>query len=149
MYIKSLILAVALSLLPMSLFAEIVNINKADAATFQRYLKGVGEKKAQSIIEYRTDHKAFKRIDEIMEVRGIGKKIFNKIKENLSLTQGEFLIGKKISNKMSNKKKTVIETNSKEEVNIDSITENTATQTSLVKIETTESSKIEEMMTEE
>jgi len=140
MRIKSLLLAVILSLFSMPLFAEVVNINKADAATFQHYLKGVGEKKAQRIIQYRTEHKEFKHIDEIMEVRGIGKKIFNKIQGNLSLTGGVVSLSKK-----NEIKKTQL----KEETNIDSITENDGKKTYLIKIETKESTKMEEITTEE
>ncbi len=88
MKIKSLLLLTILSLLSFSAFAEIVNLNKSDAATFQHYLKGIGQKKAENIVKYRTEHKEFKTIEEIMEVKGIGEGIFNKIKKDLSLTEG-------------------------------------------------------------
>lgn len=89
MKIKSLILATLLSTMSLSAFAEMINMNKADAATFQHYLKGVGQKKADNIIKYRVEHKSFKTIEEIMEVKGIGEGIFKKIKEDLSLTSGK------------------------------------------------------------
>jgi competence protein ComEA len=129
---------VVLSLLPISLFAEIVNINKADAATFQHYLKGIGEKKAKSIIQYRTEHKVFKRVDEIMEVRGIGEKIFNKIKENLSLTKGAISLSKK---------ETVKETKLKDDVSIESISTNDVNKLEVTKTETLEKSTEEESTT--
>jgi competence protein ComEA len=88
MSVKSLILAIVLSIISLSSFAEVVNINKANATTFQYYLKGIGLKKADSIINYRTKHKAFKTIEEIKKVHGIGNKIFNNIKKNISLTEG-------------------------------------------------------------
>jgi competence protein ComEA len=94
MSVKSLILAVVLSIISLSSFAEVININKADAAAFQHYLKGVGVKKAESIVKYRTEHKRFKTVAEIKEVRGIGEKIFKKIKENLSLTEGVVSVSK-------------------------------------------------------
>ena len=88
MKINALFFTVLLFLLSFSVNAEIVNLNKADAATFQHYLKGVGEKKAISIVAYRTENKEFRALEEIMEVKGIGEGIFKKIKANLSLTKG-------------------------------------------------------------
>jgi competence protein ComEA len=88
MKFKTLILAIALSVVSFSSFAETVNLNKANAAALQHYLKGVGNKKAKDIIEYRKQHKGFKTIDEIMEVKGIGKSTFKKIKADLSLSKG-------------------------------------------------------------
>ncbi|GEM_PF-6216659 len=58
-----------------------VNINTATAEELMT-LKGIGEKKAQSIIEYRESH-AFERIEDIMEVSGIGEKTFENIKDNI------------------------------------------------------------------
>lgn len=68
--------------------AEVVNINKANEAALQHYLKGIGVKKAKSIVAYRAEYKKFTSIEEIMEVKGIGKGIFKKIKDNLSLHEG-------------------------------------------------------------
>ena len=47
-------------------------------------LKGIGESKANLIIEYR-NNQSFKSIEEIMNIKGIGNKIFEKIKDNLCL----------------------------------------------------------------
>jgi competence protein ComEA len=70
------------------LLADMVNINKASAAAMQHNLKGVGEKKAEAIVAYREEHGAFKTLEEIKEVKGIGDGIFKKIKADLSLTEG-------------------------------------------------------------
>lgn len=48
-------------------------------------LPGVGETRAKDIIKYRDEHKGFKRIDEIKEVKGIGDATFEKIKNYLTL----------------------------------------------------------------
>ena len=88
MKIKALLLATSLTLVSFSTIAETVNINKANAAALQHYLVGVGEKKSQSIVEYRKEHKKFTKIDQIKEVKGIGEVIFKKIKSSLSLTKG-------------------------------------------------------------
>ncbi len=54
------------------LYTEIVNINTADAGTLASHLNGVGEKKAQAIVEYRKAYGSFKAVDELAEVKGIG-----------------------------------------------------------------------------
>ena len=56
-------------------FAEPVNINKADAETIARALKGVGSKKAGAIIQYRKEHGDFKTLQDFEKVKGIGDKI--------------------------------------------------------------------------
>ena len=47
-------------------------------------LPGIGEAKAQSIIEYREEVGAFQNIEELKEVNGIGDSIFDQIKENIT-----------------------------------------------------------------
>ena len=44
-------------------------------------LNGVGEVKAEAIIVYRQENGAFESIDEMMQISGIGKKTFDKIKQ--------------------------------------------------------------------
>ena len=70
-----------------AVFAEMVNINKADVATLDA-LDGIGAKKAEAIVAYRTEHGEFKTLDELKEVSGIGDKLFDKIKADISLTEG-------------------------------------------------------------
>ena len=48
-------------------------------------LPGIGEAKAQSIIEYREEVGAFQNIEELKEVSGIGDAIFDQIKENITI----------------------------------------------------------------
>jgi comEA protein len=43
-------------------------------------LPGIGESKAKAIIEYRTKKGRYKRVEELMEVKGIGEKMFEKLK---------------------------------------------------------------------
>ena len=51
--------------------AQPVNINRADAATLAGSLKGIGMRKAEAIVAYRTEHGPFKSVDELANVKGI------------------------------------------------------------------------------
>ncbi|TXH70046.1 MAG: helix-hairpin-helix domain-containing protein [Thiothrix sp.] len=82
------IILVAGSLFTSHVFAEMVNINKADAKVMQENLKGIGIKKAEAIISYRTEHGDFKKLEDLKEVKGIGDALFEKIKADISLDQG-------------------------------------------------------------
>jgi competence protein ComEA len=57
-----------------------VNINTADAAQLES-LPGIGPATAQSIIDYREEHGAFKSTEELKDVKGIGDKKFDAIKD--------------------------------------------------------------------
>lgn len=61
-----------------------VSLNKGTVEDFQT-LDGIGESKAQAIIEYRNANGPFKNIEDIMNVSGIGEKAFEKIKTRLTL----------------------------------------------------------------
>ncbi len=50
-----------------------VNINTADAETLALALDGIGMAKAQEIIVYREQNGDFKTVDDLQNVRGIGK----------------------------------------------------------------------------
>lgn len=64
---------------------EVININTADAATLQR-LPGIGPAKAEAIIALRTRIKSFKRVEQLMRVRGIGRKTFRKLRPMLAIS---------------------------------------------------------------
>lgn len=55
--------------------ASQVNINTADVQTIASELQGIGEKKAQAIIDYRVEHGPFKSVTDITAVKGIGDKV--------------------------------------------------------------------------
>jgi comEA protein len=56
-----------------------VNLNSATAAQLQT-LPGVGASAAQRVLEYRQKNGPFKKIEELMNVKGIGEKSFLKLK---------------------------------------------------------------------
>jgi competence protein ComEA len=60
-----------------------VDLNKADASTLQSELSGIGEAKAQAIVAYRESNGAFSSVDELLEVKGIGKALLDKNREKL------------------------------------------------------------------
>ena len=64
---------------------HLINLNTADLTKLQE-LNGIGEKKAQAIIQYRTDNGSFQSIESLMEVSGIGQKTFDAIKDTITVS---------------------------------------------------------------
>src|SRR4051794_9492347 len=62
-----------------------VNLNTASAAQLEA-LPGVGPSTAKRIIEYRQKNGSFKKIEELMNVKGIGEKSFLKLKPHIIVT---------------------------------------------------------------
>jgi len=56
-----------------------VNLNSASVAQLQT-LPGIGGSTAQRIVEYRQKNGSFKKIEELMNVKGIGEKSFLKLR---------------------------------------------------------------------
>lgn len=61
-----------------------ININQAEQSELEE-IPGIGPKKAQDIIKYRTDNGGFKAIEEIKEIRGIGDKTYESLKEYIEV----------------------------------------------------------------
>ena len=66
----------------------VVNINTASAAELEG-LPGVGAKTAARIVEYRQKNGPFKKIEELMNVQGIGEKSFLKLKPQITVGKAE------------------------------------------------------------
>ncbi len=64
--------------------AGTVNINTGTAAEIGR-LPRVGAKLADRIVTHRTQHGPFKRVEDLMEVKGVGEKMFVSLKPYLSV----------------------------------------------------------------
>ena len=62
-----------------------VNINTASAAEIQDKLVGIGAKKAQAIVDYRTKNGAFLSIEQLKEVSGIGAATVDKNRSRIVL----------------------------------------------------------------
>jgi competence protein ComEA len=65
--------------------ASVVNINTASLADLQT-LPGVGARMAARIVEYRQKNGPFKKIEELMNVQGIGEKNFLKLKPQITVS---------------------------------------------------------------
>lgn len=61
-----------------------INLNTASVEELVT-LKGIGISRAQAIIQYREEHGAFQNIEEIMNISGIGKSTYEKLKEQISV----------------------------------------------------------------
>ena len=64
--------------------ADLVNINTGDAEALKK-LPRIGPKMAQRIIEFRTEHGNFKKLEELMNVKGIGPKTYQNLKSLIKL----------------------------------------------------------------
>ncbi|CAG1020682.1 hypothetical protein DOJK_00507 [Patescibacteria group bacterium] len=80
------LLLMSLLLSSFSVFATPVNINTADAKTIADSLNGIGLKKAQAIVDYRTKNGNFTSVDDLSKVSGIGAKTITKNKADILLS---------------------------------------------------------------
>ena len=64
-----------------------VNLNTASAAELEQ-LPGIGAKVASRIVDYRAKNGPFRKIEELMNVQGIGEKSFLKLRPQLTVGGG-------------------------------------------------------------
>ncbi len=62
----------------------LVNINTADLDELMT-IPGIGQSKAMSILAYREEHGKFGSAEEIMNVKGIGRGVYEKMKDHISV----------------------------------------------------------------
>lgn len=74
-----LALLVLAGTVPASAAEETLDLNRASAKELTR-LPGVGEAIAQRIVDFRDEHGPFKRVEDLLKVKGIGEKSFEKIR---------------------------------------------------------------------
>jgi competence protein ComEA len=72
-----------------------VNVNQASSAEIAR-LPRVGAKLADRIVEHRKDHGPFKRVEDLMEVKGVGEKMFASLKPYLAVS-GQTTLAEKVA----------------------------------------------------
>ena len=64
--------------------SKLVNINTAPVKQLVK-LPRIGEKIAQRIVDFRKKNGKFKRVEELMKVKGIGEKLFSKLKKQITV----------------------------------------------------------------
>ena len=67
---------------------QLLDINSATAEQLQQ-LPGIGEKIAERIIKYREENGPFSKIEDLLNVEGIGEKKLEKIKPLIEIKQPE------------------------------------------------------------
>ncbi len=89
--VLSLVLTVALTaFVPFESYASSqttakkININTASLIELQK-LPRIGEKVAQRIIDFRKENGKFKSTTDLLKVKGIGEKIFDLIKDRITV----------------------------------------------------------------
>ena len=65
--------------------AQRIDINRAESWLLEA-LPGIGEVRAQAIIGYRSEHGPFGRIEDLLEVSGIGPATFERIKDYITVS---------------------------------------------------------------
>ena len=103
--------------------AELVDINRADAATMIENWKGIGEKKAKAIVAYRKKNGNFSSIDDLQNVTGIGEGIIKNNRKYMSVSKGVF----KPTGKSSTTKSTTSKSTDKKSTSKDSKTSKSTT----------------------
>ena len=64
---------------------SLIDLNNADVNTLQRELAGIGKTKAEAIIAYRAEHGPFASVDELLEIKGIGKALLERNRDKLTV----------------------------------------------------------------
>ena len=89
---KKLLLAIVMGLALCGAAIAAVNINTATKEELTS-LKGIGDKRAQDIIDYRTKNGPFKSVDDLEKVPGIGPGTMKQIRSDLT-TSGKTVVDK-------------------------------------------------------
>lgn len=82
----AIVVTFVMALVPVAFAEEAakVNINAASVADLME-LKNIGEKYAERIVAYREKNGPFKKIEDIMNVKGIGPKILELNKDRITV----------------------------------------------------------------
>ncbi len=87
----ALVAALALALPAIALAADgttrmsgVVNLNTADVEQLQ-LLPGVGQKRAAAILDVRETRGGFKSVDELVEVKGVGEAMLERLRPHLTV----------------------------------------------------------------
>ncbi len=81
---KLLLIFIAVLFMASIAFAAKININTAGVEELSS-LKGIGLHKAEAIIQFRKLNGPFKSVDDVTKVKGIGPKLFEQIKGDITV----------------------------------------------------------------
>ncbi|MDO8990939.1 MAG: helix-hairpin-helix domain-containing protein [Sideroxyarcus sp.] len=81
---KKLLLSLFVSLAFSGITFAAVDLNTATKEELEA-VKGIGPSKADAIIEYRKQHGAFKKVDELGEIKGFGEKSVDKLRGEVTV----------------------------------------------------------------
>ncbi len=84
--LNTLILSLLLTLPLFAYSKELININTANKETLMSTIKGVGEKKAEAIIDYRETNGPFESVDDLTNIKGIAQATIDKHREMLTVS---------------------------------------------------------------
>ena len=84
---KKLLLTLLVLLFSGSLYAA-VDLNTASVEELQA-VKGVGASKAEAIVQHRKQHGPFKRVEELDNVKGFGKKTVERLRSEFTVSKPE------------------------------------------------------------
>ena len=88
--VLSVVFVLVLSLVPVAMAEDQSKIDLNTASVDElMMLKGIGEKYAKRIVEYRESNGAFTQIDDIMKIKGIGAKTFESIKDSIAVESSD------------------------------------------------------------
>ena len=122
--VRAAVFLLALVITPLTASAaELVDINRADAATMIENWKGIGEKKAKAIVAYRKKNGNFSSIDDLQNVTGIGEGIIKNNRKYMSVSKGVY----KPTGKSSTTKSTTSKSTDKKSTSKDSKTSKSTT----------------------
>jgi len=62
-----------------------IDLNRAEAWLLEA-LPGIGETRAQAIVDHRNENGPFKRVEDLLQVTGIGEGTFEKIKDYMTVS---------------------------------------------------------------
>ena len=82
-------LLASLVLLPVLAWAGPVDLNKADAETLARELKGIGPARAEAIVAWREANGPFKSADDLVLVKGISERVLEDNRELITVSAPE------------------------------------------------------------
>ena len=68
--------------------AGIIDVNTADAKSLAKSLDGIGLAKAKAIVEYRSQHGKFSSLEQLLQVKGVGKKTLDRNRDKITLETG-------------------------------------------------------------